>query len=132
VGLYVGLIVSVFALCAFCAAPVLGALSDRYGRRPILTLSLLGSAVGYFIFGLGGALWIMFAGRMIDGLTAGNVSTIYAYVADTFCTGRTRTHLWPARRGWRSRLHARARRRRHTGRDLSGRATFRRGRTDAW
>jgi DHA1 family tetracycline resistance protein-like MFS transporter len=84
VGLYVGLIVSVFALCAFCAAPVLGALSDRYGRRPILMLSLLGSAIGYFIFGLGGALWILFAGRIIDGLTAGNVSTIYAYVADTF------------------------------------------------
>src|SRR5215467_2035994 len=49
IGLYVGLIVSVFALCAFCAAPVLGALSDRYGRRPILMLSLLGSAIGYFI-----------------------------------------------------------------------------------
>src|SRR5271170_4974440 len=84
VGLYVGLIVSVFALCAFCAAPVLGALSDRYGRRPILMLSLLGSAVGYFIFGLGGALWVLFASRVIDGLTAGNVSTIYAYVADNF------------------------------------------------
>jgi DHA1 family tetracycline resistance protein-like MFS transporter len=84
VGLYVGLIVSVFALCAFGAAPVLGALSDRYGRRPILMLSLLGSAAGYFIFGLGGALWILFAGRMIDGLTAGNISTVYAYVADTF------------------------------------------------
>jgi len=83
-GLYVGLIVSAFALCAFCAAPVLGALSDRYGRRPILMLSLLGSAIGYFIFGLGGALWILFLGRIIDGLTAGNVSTIYAYVADTF------------------------------------------------
>jgi MFS family permease len=63
---------------------VLGALSDRYGRRPILMLSLLGSAAGYFIFGLGGALWILFAGRMIDGLTAGNISTVYAYVADTF------------------------------------------------
>jgi MFS transporter, DHA1 family, tetracycline resistance protein len=87
VGLYVGLIVSVFALCAFCAAPVLGAFSDRYGRRPILLLSLLGSAVGYFIFGLGGSLWILFAGRIIDGLTAGNVSTIYAYVADTVGPG---------------------------------------------
>ena len=84
IGLYVGLIVSVFALCAFCAAPVLGALSDRYGRRPILMLSLLGSAVGYVVFGLGGALWILFAGRIIDGLTAGNISTVYAYVADTF------------------------------------------------
>jgi DHA1 family tetracycline resistance protein-like MFS transporter len=84
VGLYVGLIVSVFAFCAFCAAPVLGALSDRYSRRPILMLSLLGSAIGYFIFGLGGALWVLFAGRIIDGLTAGNISTVYAYVADTF------------------------------------------------
>lgn len=83
IGLYVGLIVSVFALCAFCAAPVLGALSDRYGRRPILMLSLLGSAVGYLVFGIGGALWILFLGRIIDGLTAGNVSTTYAYVADT-------------------------------------------------
>jgi DHA1 family tetracycline resistance protein-like MFS transporter len=84
VGLYVGLIVSSFALCAFFAAPVLGALSDRYGRRPILMLSLLGSAIGYVIFGLGGTLWILFAGRIVDGLTAGNISTVYAYVADTF------------------------------------------------
>jgi DHA1 family tetracycline resistance protein-like MFS transporter len=48
-----------------------------------MVLSLFGSAVGYLIFGLGGALWVLFLGRMIDGLTAGNVSTIYAYVADT-------------------------------------------------
>lgn len=84
VGLYVGLIISVFALCAFGAAPVLGTLSDRYGRRPILMLSLLGSAIGYLVFGLGGALWVLFAGRIIDGITAGSISTIYAYVADTF------------------------------------------------
>lgn len=83
-GLHVGFIVSVFAACAFCAAPVLGVLSDRYGRRPILMLSLFGSAIGYVVFGLGGALWILFLGRIIDGLTAGNVSTIYAYVADSF------------------------------------------------
>jgi DHA1 family tetracycline resistance protein-like MFS transporter len=83
VGLFVGLIVAVFALCAFFAAPVLGALSDRYGRRPILLISLLGSASGYLIFGVGGALWILFLGRIIDGLTAGNISTVYAFVADT-------------------------------------------------
>jgi DHA1 family tetracycline resistance protein-like MFS transporter len=83
IGLYVGLIVSVFALCAFCAAPVLGALSDRFGRRPVLILSLLGSTLGYLIFGIGGALWVLFVGRIVDGLTAGNISTVYAYVADT-------------------------------------------------
>ena len=83
IGLYVGLIVSVYALCAFCAAPVLGALSDRYGRRPVLILSLLGSTVGYLVFGFGGALWVLFLGRIVDGLTAGNISTVYAYVADT-------------------------------------------------
>ncbi|HEY0233760.1 MAG TPA: MFS transporter [Afipia sp.] len=84
IGVYVGLIVSVFALCAFCAAPVLGSLSDHYGRRPILILSLLGSAAGYVVFGLGGALWVLFAGRIIDGLTAGNIATIYAFVADYY------------------------------------------------
>ena len=83
VGLYVGLIVSVFALCAFTAAPVLGALSDRFGRRPVLLLSLIGSAIGYVIFGMGGALWVLFLGRIVDGLTAGNISTIFAYIADT-------------------------------------------------
>ena len=59
IGLYVGMIVSVFALCAFCAAPVLGSLSDHYGRRPVLILSLLGSAIGYVVFGIGGALWVV-------------------------------------------------------------------------
>src|SRR5581483_10449168 len=66
----------------FIAVPTLGALSDRYGRRPVLLVSLLGSAVGYFIFGLGGALWMLFLGRIIDGLTGGNIATIYAYGAD--------------------------------------------------
>jgi MFS transporter, DHA1 family, tetracycline resistance protein len=83
VGLYVGLIVSVYALGSFCSAPVLGLISDHYGRRPVLILSLLGSAVGYLIFGIGGALWVLFLGRIVDGFTAGNISTVYAYVADT-------------------------------------------------
>jgi len=82
-GLYVGIIVSVYALCSFFAAPVLGLLSDRHGRRPILLLSLLGSAAGYLIFGSGGALWVLFLGRIIDGLTAGSISTVFAYVSDT-------------------------------------------------
>ncbi len=73
---------SAFALCQFLAAPIVGALSDRYGRKPILIISLLGSVIGYALLGIGGALWILFLGRIIDGLTAGNQSTLFAYIAD--------------------------------------------------
>ncbi|MEK3794070.1 MFS transporter [Paenibacillus sp. FSL R7-0204] len=78
----VTLLTSAYAACLFCAAPVLGALSDKYGRRPLLLLCLLGSAAGYFIFGLGGALWVLFAGRIIEGITGGSIGTIFAYFAD--------------------------------------------------
>lgn len=78
----VTLLTSVYAVCVFFAAPGLGALSDRYGRRPILLVCLLGSAIGYLVFGIGGALWVLFAGRIIDGITGGNISTIFAYFAD--------------------------------------------------
>ena len=74
---------SVFAICQFFAAPVFGALSDRFGRKAILLVSLLGSAVGYLLLGIGGALWVLFLGRIIDGLTAGNQSALFAYVSDT-------------------------------------------------
>src|SRR5204863_4967559 len=56
----VGWLVSVYAICQFIAAPGLGALSDRYGRRPILLICLFGSALGYALFGYGGALWVLF------------------------------------------------------------------------
>lgn len=78
----VTLLTSVYAACVFFAAPGLGALSDRYGRRPVLLVCLLGSAIGYFIFGIGGALWVLFAGRIIEGITGGSISTIFAYFAD--------------------------------------------------
>lgn len=78
----VTLLTSVYAACVFFAAPGLGALSDKYGRRPVLLLCLLGSSIGYLVFGLGGALWILFVGRIIDGITGGTISTIFAYFAD--------------------------------------------------
>ena len=74
---------SVFAACTFFAAPIFGALSDHYGRKKILIISLLGSVIGYILFGIGGALWVLFLGRIIDGLTAGNISTLFAYIADS-------------------------------------------------
>jgi len=78
----IAMLTLVYAACVFLAAPGLGALSDRYGRRPVLTICLLGSALGYLIFGIGGSLGVLFAGRIIDGLTGGNISTILAYFAD--------------------------------------------------
>lgn len=82
VGLWVGIIVAIYALCQFFAAPILGAISDHIGRKPVLILCLAGSVIGYVIFGIGGALWVLFLGRIIDGLTGGDISTMFAYVAD--------------------------------------------------
>ena len=76
-------LVSVFAVCTFFAAPIFGALSDRYGRKSILLISLLGSVIGYLMLGIGGALWILFLGRITDGLTAGNQSALFAYITDS-------------------------------------------------
>ncbi len=78
----VGWLTAAYAICQLIAAPGLGVLSDRFGRRPILFICLLGSAVGYLILGLGGALWLLFLGRIIDGLTGGNIPVLFGYVAD--------------------------------------------------
>ncbi|EUJ42612.1 MFS transporter [Paenilisteria rocourtiae] len=93
--LIVTLLMSVYAVCMFFSAPVLGALSDRYGRRPILLISLFGATIGFFVFGIGGALWVLFAGRIIEGITGGSISTIFAYFADiTPAEQRTKYFGW--------------------------------------
>ncbi len=78
----VGWLTATYGMCQLLAAPGLGVLSDRFGRRPILFICLLGSVVGYLILGFGGALWLLFLGRVIDGLTGGNISVLFGYVAD--------------------------------------------------
>lgn len=80
--LMVTMLTVIYAGAVFFAAPALGKLSDRVGRRPVLLVSVFGSAVGYFIFGIGGALWVLFLSRLIDGITGGNLSTAMAYIAD--------------------------------------------------
>lgn len=80
--LMVSLLTVIYAGAQFFAAPLLGKLSDRVGRRPVLLISILGSAAGYFLFGIGGALWVLFLSRLIDGITGGNISTASAYLAD--------------------------------------------------
>jgi DHA1 family tetracycline resistance protein-like MFS transporter len=78
----VTLLTVIYAAAQFVAAPALGKLGDKYGRRPVLLISLVGSTIGYIIFGIGGALWILFLSRLIDGITAGNQSVAAAYIAD--------------------------------------------------
>ncbi len=93
VALYLGILVSIYAVCKFFMAPIMGALSDCFGRKPILFFSLLATAAGYFILGIGGALWVLFLGRIIAGIAAGDISALYAYVADS-AHGKERAKLY--------------------------------------
>jgi len=67
----------------FLCAPVLGRLSDRFGRRPVLLVSLAGTVVGYLLFAFARSLAVLFASRLLDGATGGNIGTAHAVVADT-------------------------------------------------
>ena len=77
-----GLLVASFSIMQFIFSPIFGAVSDKYGRRPVLFLSLLGTAVGFLLVGTATTLWMVFAGRILDGITGGNISTAQAYIAD--------------------------------------------------
>jgi MFS transporter, DHA1 family, tetracycline resistance protein len=78
----IGLLVAIYSWMQFFFTPVLGALSDKYGRRPVLFISLLGSALGYFVIGFANTLAMVFLGRIISGITGGSISTAQAYIAD--------------------------------------------------
>lgn len=78
----IGVLFSIYSWMQFFFSPILGRLSDRFGRRPILFISLLGSAVGYFVMGLANTLAVVFLGRIIGGVTGANISTAQAYIAD--------------------------------------------------
>ena len=78
----IGLLFAVFSLCQLLAAPALGDLSDRYGRRPILVFSLAGTVVSFVMLALAHSIAMLFLARIVDGLSGGNISTARAYVAD--------------------------------------------------
>src|SRR5881394_500870 len=80
--LVIGLLFAVFSLCQLAAAPALGDLSDRYGRRPVLIFSLAGTVVSFVMLALAHSVAMLFAARIVDGLSGGNISTARAYVAD--------------------------------------------------
>ncbi|MBA3465733.1 MAG: MFS transporter [Deltaproteobacteria bacterium] len=76
------LIVSCYAVCALISTPIIGKLSDTYGRKPLLMISQAGTCLGFIILGTSEALWMVFLGRILDGLTAGNLSIAQAYITD--------------------------------------------------
>jgi DHA1 family tetracycline resistance protein-like MFS transporter len=78
----VGLLFASYSVMQLVFAPVLGRLSDKYGRRPVLLMSLLGTALGFLILGFATTLLMLFLGRIIDGISGGNISTAQAYIAD--------------------------------------------------
>lgn len=78
----VGLLFASYSIMQLIAAPILGRLSDKYGRRPVLLFSIIGTGIGFLILGFANALWMLFAGRILDGITGGNISTAQAYIAD--------------------------------------------------
>jgi MFS family permease len=82
-GLMVGLLVSSFSLAQLLSAPLWGRLSDKYGRRPIIMVSLAASAISYIVFGFAHSLLVLFLSRIVQGAGGGTVGVIQAYVADS-------------------------------------------------
>lgn len=78
----VGMLSSIYGFCSLIAGPVLGDISDRYGRRNVLLISQIGTCIGFIILALSQTLWIVFLSRIIDGITAGNMTVAQAYISD--------------------------------------------------
>jgi multidrug resistance protein len=78
----IGVLSASFSLAQLVFAPVLGRLSDRFGRKPIIIISLFGTAIGSLITGFAGSLWMLFLGRILDGMSGASVSVAQAAVAD--------------------------------------------------
>ena len=75
-------LMALYSGAMFIATPILGRLSDRYGRKPVLALSLLGATAGYVVLGLADTLWLVAVSRLLSGFMAGNISTAQAYITD--------------------------------------------------
>ncbi len=75
-------LVGIYSLLQLIFSPIFGHLSDRVGRKPVLTFSILGTAIGFVITGAAGAYWMLLAGRIIDGISGGNIATGMACIAD--------------------------------------------------
>ena len=81
-GVINGVFIALWGLMQFVASPIIGSLSDQYGRRPVLLLSALGLAADYVLMALAPNLWWLALGRLIAGVTSASFTTVYAYMAD--------------------------------------------------
>lgn len=86
----IGLLGASYPMMQFIGAPLLGRLSDRWGRRPILLASQFGTFIGFLVLGYANALWLLFVARVIDGISGANISTAQAVISD-ITTEKTRT-----------------------------------------
>jgi multidrug resistance protein len=78
----IGLLTAAFSIAQFFATPVLGSLSDKWGRKPLLVISLIGTVVSFIMFGFANSIFVLFAARILDGLTGGNISVAQAMISD--------------------------------------------------
>ena len=75
-------LLTAFSICMVIAGPILGRLSDAYGRRPVLIASQIGTFIGFIVLGLANSLFLLYLGRIIDGISGGNITTARAYIND--------------------------------------------------
>jgi multidrug resistance protein len=78
-----GLLFALFSLCQFISTPIIGRLSDKYGRRPMLLISIIGTALSFFLMAWAPNAAFLFISRIIDGLTAGNIPVVFAVISDS-------------------------------------------------
>lgn len=86
----IGALGAAYPIMQFVGAPLLGRLSDRYGRKPVLVVSQIGTLVGFLVLGVANTLWVLFLARIIDGLSGANIATAQAAISDS-TTDKTRT-----------------------------------------
>jgi DHA1 family tetracycline resistance protein-like MFS transporter len=88
--LTIGFLGAAYPIFQFIGAPLLGRLSDRYGRRPVLIVSQIGTFVGFLLLGVANNLWLLFLARIVDGISGANIATAQAAISDS-TTEKTRT-----------------------------------------
>jgi len=75
-------LLTAFSIGMVIAGPILGRLSDAYGRRPVLIISQIGTFIGFIVLGFANSLFLLYLGRIIDGISGGNITTARAYIND--------------------------------------------------